>query len=259
MLRRSRWRVAMAVATAGLIAAVPLVAAEPAFAQYPPAPGLVIDDISVPPGDDINHTATGFQPGESVLARLFPVDAAAAAGAAGALTQSRAVARPKPTGTATATASPSPSHSPTDCPSPAPSNGGPRPIVELDTFVADANGNVAGRVVIPQGTRSGAYEFQLVGQTGGLILRARVTVPYDCDGDDDGDDHGRPGSGDDDHGKGDDRGNGSSDHGDRSPGLADTGSSDAPVALVTAAGGLVLLGGASLVIARRRRSDTDRG
>ncbi|MBT2392550.1 LPXTG cell wall anchor domain-containing protein [Streptomyces sp. ISL-1] len=298
MPRRSRRRVAMAVATASLIAAVPLVVAEPAFAQYPPAPTIQIDDVSVPPGDDINHTATGFQSGEGVLARLFPVGAVGAAGAAAApLTQSRAVAGPKPTATATATASPS------HCPSPAPTNGGPRPIVELDTFVADTNGNVAGRVIIPQGTRPGAYDFQLVGQTSGLILSARVTVPLDGDCDDDhgrpgdgdgdddhgrpgdgdgdgDDDHGRPGDGDGDgdgdhgrpgdgdgdddhgrpgHGNGNGNGNGSSGHGNGSSGLADTGSSDATVALLAAAGGLVLLGGGSLVITRRRRTRTERG
>ncbi|MET7713188.1 hypothetical protein [Streptomyces sp. NPDC005407] len=64
MPRRSRWRVATAVATASLIAAVPLVVAEPAFAQYPPAPGVVIDDATVAPGDPIDFTATGFQPAE---------------------------------------------------------------------------------------------------------------------------------------------------------------------------------------------------
>ncbi|MFF3247484.1 LPXTG cell wall anchor domain-containing protein [Streptomyces sp. NPDC002870] len=298
MPRRSRWRVAMAVATASLIAAVPLVAAEPAFAQYPPAPGVVIDDATVAPGDPINFTATGFQPAEPVVASLVP-GAAAGAAAAAARSLRTSPSSVQPIAAATPKGD--------DC-----DDGGDGDTVVLGTFTADANGIVTGTVTIPESVPPGIYLFQLVGSTSGVTVSAQVTVtgdasppPGDCDGspppgdgdgngrpgDDDGngrpgdgdgdddhgrpgdgggdgdhgrpgdgdDDHGRPGSGDDDHGRGDDRGNGSSGHGDRSPGLADTGSSDAPVALLTAAGGLVLLGGASLVIARRRRSDTDRG
>ncbi|MFE3492100.1 hypothetical protein ACFXOS_03205 [Streptomyces sp. NPDC059175] len=106
---------------------------------------------------------------------------------------------------------------------------------------------------------------------------------------DHGDDHGRGDDGD--HGRGDDgdhgRGGdgdhswsgGGNDHdsdkgdkgdkgdrgdkGDKSDkdkvGLANTGSSDAPVALITVAGGLLLLGGGSLLIAKRRRSGARRG
>jgi hypothetical protein len=277
MPRRSRRRVAMAVATASLIATVPLVAAEPAFAQYPPAPGVVIDVTTVAPGGPINFTATGFQEAEPVVASLVPGAGAAAGAAAAALRSLRA--------------SPS-SVQPIAGATPKGDDGGEgRDTVVLGTFNAEANGIVTGTVTIPESVPPGIYLLQLVGSTSGVTVSAQVTVSGDAspppgDGDGsgrpghgDGDGSGRPGHGDengrpghgDENGNGrpghgdengrhsDGRGNGSSGHGNGSSGLADPGSSDAPVALLAAAGGLVLLGGASLVIARRRRTGTERG
>ncbi|MFD9219692.1 LPXTG cell wall anchor domain-containing protein [Streptomyces sp. NPDC060064] len=300
MPRRSGWRVALAATTTSLIAAASLVAAEPAFAQYPPAPGVVIDDNTVAPGDPINHTATGFQPLEQVVLSLVPAPGAAARAA---LRASPASVRPLASATPNGDGGGSGGGG---------GGGGGGGSVVLGTFTADANGIVTGGITIPARVRPGTYLYQLVGQTSGLTLSATVTVsaapgggngshppgdggthppgdgdghgrPGDGDGDGDGDGHGRPGDGDDDghgdgHGGGNDDGrddghgdenggspnsghddNGSSGHGNGTSGLADTGSSDAPVALLTAAGGLLLLGGGTLVITRRRRTDAERG
>ncbi|AWI31822.1 hypothetical protein DDW44_25805 [Streptomyces tirandamycinicus] len=273
-----------------------MIAAQPAFAQYPPAPNLTIqdDDLVLEPGQEVAFTGRGFEPGEPVTGRLAPAGGGGApggAGAAGALGRSAAVVPP-----AFTAADPDSRPTPTGSKSPM-AGDGDRPVVELGRWTADANGIVDSTVIIPEGTREGAYYFQLAGENSDLVLSARVTIDEDGDGDDDdhgdgdGDgDHGRPGHGDGDHGRpghDDDRGHhgghdrdgrdhdgrdhddddddngGKSDHDDSSDDgkekLADTGSSDGTVALLTATGGLLLLGGGALVVAKRRRNASQRG
>ncbi|MEU9009423.1 hypothetical protein AB0D12_06470 [Streptomyces sp. NPDC048479] len=252
MPRRSGWRVALAATTTSLIAAASLVAAQPAVAQYPPAPGVVIDDNTVAPGDPINHTATGFQPLEQVVVSLVPAPGAAAAGA---LRASPASVRPLASATPNGDGGGSGGGG---------GGGGGGGSVVLGTFTADANGKVTGRITIPAGVRPGVYLYQLVGQTSGLTLSARVTVsrapgggggshppgdggthppgdgdgdghgqPGDGDGDGDGDGHGQPGGGDGDghgHGQpgdgdgdGDGDGHGQPGHGDENGGSSNSG------------------------------------
>ncbi|TQK50642.1 LPXTG-motif cell wall-anchored protein [Streptomyces sp. SLBN-118] len=243
MPRRSRRRVALAAATAALIAAAPMVLAEPAYAQYPPAPPTLSDD-TVAPGDELTFSATGFESNEDVVVSLVP-------GGAAATTRS---------GAATAALRTSPSSvlpivSPTG--DRGGDGGGHGGTVYLGTFTADGTGAVSGTVTIPERTRPGDYLFTLEGQESGITLSAPLTVTGDGDGP--GDHHGRPGHG---HhhgwpGHGGDHGRPGSDN-DPSE-LAKTGSSDATVALLSAAGAMVLLGGGSLVIVRRRRSHAERG
>ncbi|GAA2629314.1 hypothetical protein [Streptomyces vastus] len=253
MPRRPGRHVALAAATASLIAATPLVAAEPAFAQYPPAPNVVIDDDTVAPGDSITFTATGFESGEEVVVSLVPAGGAAAGGAT--------VGAGATGGAATALLRTSPS-SVRAFMAAAPVGDEDKGTVVLGTFTADENGVVTGTVTIPSNTRPGVYLLRLVGQSSGLKLTARLTVEGDGDhdhGHDYGDDVGhneRSGSVDSHDGNGSSpvsgRGNGPSS-------LANTGSSDVRVAMLTAAGGVLLLGGGTLVIARRRRTDAQRG
>ncbi|NNJ07232.1 LPXTG cell wall anchor domain-containing protein [Streptomyces sp. PKU-MA01144] len=285
MPRRSVRRLVVAAAAASLVAAAPLIAAQPAFAQYPPAPNLTIqdDDLVLEPGQVVDFIGRGFEAGEPVTGRLAPVGGA---GAAGALGRSAAVVPP-----AFTAADPDSRPTPTGSKSPM-AGDDDRPVVELGRWTADANGIVDSTVTIPEGTREGAYYFQLAGENSDLVLSARVTIDEDGDGDGDDDDHGdgdhgRPGHGDDDHGRpghDDDRGHhgghdrdgrdhddddddddngGKSDHDDSSDDgkekLADTGSSDGTVALLTATGGLLLLGGGALVVAKRRRNASQRG
>ncbi|MGW1882562.1 LPXTG cell wall anchor domain-containing protein [Streptomyces sp. NPDC001970] len=219
----------MAATAASLIAAAPLVVAEPAFAQpYPPSQDpTIIGDNTLAPGDEADFQGTGFQGGEGVLARLVPVGAGAA-GAAGAaafgrsavLPQSFAAARPTPTATTTS--------KPTTAPDSSSDGRDERRIVEFGTWTAATSGIVTGTITIPKRTAPGRYDFQLVGQL--ITLTAPVTVLDDKDddhgrpghGDGDDDDHGRPGHGDGDdddhgrpgHGDGDDDDHGRPGHGD---------------------------------------------
>ncbi|WP_405878071.1 LPXTG cell wall anchor domain-containing protein [Streptomyces sp. NBC_01384] len=296
MLRRSRWRVALAATTVGLVAAAPLVAAEPAFAAYPPAPGLEIDDNSVSPGDPINFTATGYQRDEQVVVSLVRL-----AGGGGGRAATAAVRRTSPAFVPSVMTG-------TRCGDEERKGGKGGGECVLGTFIADANGIVTGTVTIPKEIRRGTYLFKVVGRSSRLKLTVRVTVERDGQGNDhggSGNDHGgsgndHGGSGNDHGGSGNDHGGSGNDHGgsgnghggsgndhggsgnghgnshnrpghgdngsyhdpargDGPPRLADTGSSDAPVALLTAAGGLLLLGGGTLVIAKRRRTDAERG
>jgi LPXTG-motif cell wall-anchored protein len=282
MTRRSRRRVALAATTAALIAAGPLVFAEPAFAQYPPGSPPQLGDDAVAPGEELTFSATGFEPNEDVDVSLVPDGAAAAGAATAALRTSPSFVQPIVS--PTAEGEDGDDHGDGD---------GDRDTVPLGTFTADASGAVSGTVTIPEDTPPGDYRFTLEGQESGTTLSAPLTVTGDGDddGDDHGDDHGRPGDGDDHgddhgrpgdgdhhgddhgsgHGNGDDHGSGhgngddhGSGHGNGSSGhdpseLAKTGSSDASVALLSAAGALALLGGGSLVIVKRRRSHSDRG
>ncbi|WP_405804539.1 LPXTG cell wall anchor domain-containing protein [Streptomyces sp. NBC_00210] len=254
MPTRSRRRVALAATTAALIAAAPLVFAEPAFAQYPPCPPLQVSDDTVAPGDELTFSATCFEPEEEVDANLVPDGAATTQGGAStaALRTSPSFVQPIAAPTAEG------GHGGGD-------GGGDRGTVYLGTYTAYANGGVDGTVTIPEHTRPGHYRFTLEGESSGITQSAPLTVTGDGNGrPGDGDGHGRPGHGDD-HGRpghghhpGSGHGNGSGHDPDPSE-LATTGSSDATVALLSAAGGLVLLGGGSLVIVRRRRSHTERG
>ncbi|MFK4226656.1 LPXTG cell wall anchor domain-containing protein [Streptomyces sp. NPDC019890] len=246
MPTRSRRRVALAATTAALIAAAPLVLAEPAFAQYPPCPPLQLSDDTVAPGDELTFSAACFEAEEEVDANLVPGGAATTASTA-ALRTSPSFVQPVVAPTAEG------GHGGGD---------GDGRTVYLGTYTAYANGDVDGTVTIPEHTRPGHYRFTLEGETSGITRSVPLTVTGDGDGR--GDDHGRPGHGDD-HGRpghghhpGSGHGNGSGHDHDPSE-LATTGSSDATVALLSAAGGLVLLGGGSLVIVRRRRSHTERG
>ncbi|MEU2429699.1 LPXTG cell wall anchor domain-containing protein [Streptomyces sp. NPDC007861] len=217
MPRRSRRPIALAAATATLLGAASLVAAEPAFAQYPPPPSLEIEDITLVPGqDDVDFTGTGYQPGELALARLVPVGGNGAGGAPNAASARGAAAYPGAL-EARPSSKPSPSPSPTSTSD----GGGGREIVNFDYFPADEEGTVVGAVTIPEDIKPGLYDFQLVGQESGLSQSVRVSIARaddDHDHDDNGDedhgdeDHGRPGNGDDngDHGR---PGNGD-DHGD---------------------------------------------
>ncbi|WP_351233374.1 hypothetical protein [Streptomyces sp. NPDC002133] len=221
MPRRSVWRATVAATAASLIAAAPLVVAEPAFAQpYPPGQDLTVTDNTLAPGDEADFQGTGHQGGEPVFGRLVPVGPGAA-GAAGAaafgrsavLPQSFAAARPTPTATTTS--------KPTTAPDSSSDARDERRIVELGTWTAHpTSGIVTGTITIPEGIAPGRYEFQLLGLWSRINLTEPVTVldgkdddngrPGDGDEDDngrpghgDGDDHGRPGHGDgddDDHG-----------------------------------------------------------
>ncbi|MGW1494260.1 LPXTG cell wall anchor domain-containing protein [Streptomyces sp. NPDC002402] len=231
MLRRSRRRVAMAAATAALIAAAPMVLAEPAYAQYPPCPPPELSDDTVAPGDELTFSATCFEAGEEVVALLVPGGAAATRSGA-----STAALRTSPSSVL-------PIVSPTNEGGDGGGHGGGHgDSVYLGTFTADTDGAVSGTVTIPEDVRPGDYRFALKGRSSGDWLSAALTVTRDGDGP--WDNHGRPGH---------------PGHRHDPSQLAKTGSSDATVALLSAAGALVLLGGGSLVIVRRRRSHTERG
>ena len=223
MPTRSRRRVALAATTAALIAAAPLVLAEPAFAQYPPPPPPVLSDDTVAPGDELTFSATGFEPEEEVDANLVPGGAATTASTA-ALRTSPSFVQPIAAPTAEG------GHGGGD-------GGGDR-VVLLGAYTAYANGGVDGTVTIPEHTRPGHYRFTLEGESSGITQSAPLTVTGDGDGDDD---HGRPGDGR--------RPRPPRRRGRRRPrppamamdppvmttdpsGLADTGSSDATVALL---------------------------
>ncbi|MFE7772963.1 hypothetical protein ACFU5O_03510 [Streptomyces sp. NPDC057445] len=63
-----------ALAASAVIVAAPLIAAPPAFAQYPPTvpgPGLGLGATVLTPGDDLDFTGTGFEPGQAVTALLL--------------------------------------------------------------------------------------------------------------------------------------------------------------------------------------------
>ena len=247
MPTRSRRRVALAATTAALIAAAPLVLAEPAFAQYPPCPPLQCSAMT--PWPPVMSSPSP-RPASSRRRRLTPT--------------SSPVVLPPPhqrphSGHRRHSCSPSWRRRRRAATGAETESGG---TVYLGTYTAYANGDVDGTVTIPEHTRPGHYRFTLEGETSGITRSVPLTVTGDGDGR--GDDHGRPGHGDD-HGRpghghhpGSGHGNGSGHDHDPSE-LATTGSSDATVALLSAAGGLVLLGGGSLVIVRRRRSHTERG
>ncbi|MEU3917600.1 LPXTG cell wall anchor domain-containing protein [Streptomyces sp. NPDC029004] len=232
MLRRSRRRVAMAAATAALIAAAPMVLAEPAYAQYPPCPPIELSDDTAAPGDELTFSASCFESTETVVASLV-------AGGGAATTRGGAA------NTAALRTSPS---SVVQILSPTTEGGhGGGDDIYLGTYTAYADGTVDGTVTIPEDTRPGRYGFRLKGQSSGNTEWAALTITGDGNG------HGRPGHGHD-HGRPGHPGH----HHDPSQ-LAKTGSSDATVAMLSAAGAMVLLGAGSLVIVRRRRSHTERG
>ncbi|MFE7772962.1 hypothetical protein ACFU5O_03505 [Streptomyces sp. NPDC057445] len=225
MPRRSRWRVALAATTISLIVAVPVVAAEPAFAQYPPTPGLTIDDNTVSPGDDINHTATGYQPGELAIARLVPGSTPGdgdddrpivvlghfTADANGIVTGRVIIPR----------------------------------RIRPGTYLFQLVGQKSELTLSAQVT-----VFRDHDGDGGALGSAG-------EGDDE---HGRDKGDDERGGHGSDRDKGSFGRGNGAPPeLAHSGSPDPTVALLTAAGGLVILGGGTLVISKRRRAATEHG
>jgi len=119
----------------------------------------------------------------------------------------------------------------------------------LGTFTADDDGNVEGTVTIPENTRPGTYLFLLVGQTSGISASTEITVERNGGG------NGRPGWHD--HGR-----PGWHDHGRPAHGpeqLAKTGPSDTALAVLGGAAGLMILGGGTLVLTKRRRSQAQRG
>jgi hypothetical protein len=74
MTASSKCRAAFATAAASaVLAAVPVIGAQPAHAQpYPPdPPGLTLTATTVEAGDDLGFTGTGFDPNEGVTAVLF--------------------------------------------------------------------------------------------------------------------------------------------------------------------------------------------
>ncbi|MFJ4977685.1 hypothetical protein ACIP6X_20425 [Streptomyces coeruleorubidus] len=74
MTASSKCRAAFATAAASaVLAAVPVVGAQPAHAQpYPPdPPGLTLTATTVEAGEDLGFTGTGFDPNEGVTAVLF--------------------------------------------------------------------------------------------------------------------------------------------------------------------------------------------
>ncbi|MET9679728.1 hypothetical protein [Streptomyces coeruleorubidus] len=74
MTASSKCRAAFATAAASaVLAAVPVVGAQPAHAQpYPPdPPALTLTATTVEAGDDLGFTGTGFDPNEGVTAVLF--------------------------------------------------------------------------------------------------------------------------------------------------------------------------------------------
>ena len=74
MTASSKCRAAFATAAASaVLAAVPVIGAQPAHAQpYPPdPPGLTLTATDVAAGDDLGFTGTGFAPNEGVVALLF--------------------------------------------------------------------------------------------------------------------------------------------------------------------------------------------
>ncbi|MGK5694546.1 hypothetical protein ACSNOJ_16860 [Streptomyces sp. URMC 128] len=74
MTASSKCRAAFATAAASaVLAAVPVIGAQPAHAQpYPPGPPeLTLTATTVDAGDDLGFTGTGFDPNEGVAAVLF--------------------------------------------------------------------------------------------------------------------------------------------------------------------------------------------
>jgi LPXTG-motif cell wall-anchored protein len=66
MTASSKWRAALAAtAASAVLAAAPLIGAQPAYAQYPPpAPELTLSSTEVEPGDELDFTGTGFAPNQ---------------------------------------------------------------------------------------------------------------------------------------------------------------------------------------------------
>ncbi|MFD7611910.1 hypothetical protein [Streptomyces sp. NPDC059828] len=59
-----------AMAASTVVGAVALIVAQPAYAQYPPVPPLVLDPTVVCPGDSVTFHATGFRPGQRTTLQL---------------------------------------------------------------------------------------------------------------------------------------------------------------------------------------------
>nr|WSY54802.1 LPXTG cell wall anchor domain-containing protein [Streptomyces sp. NBC_00886] len=74
MTASSKWRAALAAAAASaVLAATPVVGAQPAQAQPypPPPPTLTLSTTTVDPGDSLGFEGTGFESGQTVEAALF--------------------------------------------------------------------------------------------------------------------------------------------------------------------------------------------
>ncbi|MEU9173138.1 hypothetical protein AB0D34_36135 [Streptomyces sp. NPDC048420] len=77
MTASSKWRAVLAAtAASAALAVVPVLGAQPAFADPypaaypPPVPNLTIDPTAVEPGDEVDFRGTGFQAEQDVVAAL---------------------------------------------------------------------------------------------------------------------------------------------------------------------------------------------
>ncbi|WP_316744382.1 LPXTG cell wall anchor domain-containing protein [Streptomyces sp. MK7] len=125
--------------------------------------------------------------------------------------------------------------------------------IVLGRFTADATGTLTEKTVtIPSRITAGYHTFKLIARNPSRELTARIKVLRDEDGD--SHHHGHSGGGhghyaSDSHGGSGEQGS----HHQQPPSLAQTGSEKA-MALVGAAGALVVMGAGTVVAARRRRS-----
>lgn len=266
MQRRSRRRVALAASTVSLIAAGPLIAAETAVADYPYPPhhGLRLDSVDLCAGDVVDFVGTGYEANEETRATLVSTGRGGSGtdGPSGQTAPRGSAAFPQPLEGA-------PSSDGSD---------GEGQVIVLGTQDADEDGRVEGTVTIPRSVRPGSYWFVLEGLESHLRQKVRVHIG-ECKGHDGHDrpghgdeDHDRPGQGDEDHDRpvnggeegdhdrpgysdgGNDSSSSDASSSDDGPSLATTGDSGVNMTMLGVAGGLVVLGGGSVLLLRRQRS-----